>query len=279
MLLATSTAAPVETPTLAPISRWSTGRGANHLAEGALVDAAAFGIRTGFSKYGFSGGIATAYLGVEILVEQGGTRPPQALLDTVRGYIDTLGPGERKLLTQVEVLAGACPMDAYWRDRYKIPDYYVRALTGGGVTQLWRGDTRTARVFQHEQAHLLDFAGYVPSGAWRSAVANDDANLQALLAQGWTLTDLPVDRFDFDRDHLRLAPGGITGYAEFARSNAGTLQEDIAEAVAWSRLSTRVGAIARATRVDGAARDLMFEDLFPARAKLVAAARAKVNGA
>jgi hypothetical protein len=240
-----------------------------------VVPAASFNRSGGFggnNGYHFTGGVAQAWKGVEVLVENGGTQPADELLGNVRGYIDSLSDGERKLLTQVEVPASPCPMDDYWRKRYGIPDYYVRALTGGGVTQLWRGNTRTQRVFHHEQAHLLDFAGYVPGSKWSSAMHSDDTALTKLTSDGWKLTDLPVDSFDFERDHLRLTPGGITGYAEFARTNGHTNQEDVAESVAWYKLSNRVGPIARASNAAGETKDLTFADLFPERTKLVQSA-------
>lgn len=280
----------VDQPPGRVLDRWRTGRSANHIAEGELVTVTPFsrgvqptrGHGVGAPEIGggyrFGGGIATAHRGVEVLVEHGGEHPSNVLMDTIRGYIDTLGAGEVKLLTQVEVLAQPCPQDAYWRDRYGIPGYFVRALTGGGVTQLWRGSVRTMRVFHHEQAHLLDFSGSIPRGAWGKAVEEDDRGLKALTVDGWKLSDLPIDRFDFERDHLRLVPGGITGYAEFARTNASTLVEDIAESVAWRKLGRRVGPIARATNADGRVRDMAFEELFPARARLVDSALQRVNG-
>lgn len=260
------------------LDHWALGHNANGIADGEIVDVAAFDRRDPTGKYAFVGGIGSAWRGVEILIEsQEAGRPVAAVLDTIRGYIESLSTGERRLLGQVEVLARGCPQDEFWRRRYGIPDYYVRALTGGGRTQFWRGNTRTMRVFHHEQAHLLDFAGHVDRRAWSQAIDSDARILDDLRARGWKLADLPVDQFDFDRDHLRLQAGGITGYAEFARTNGGTNSEDVAEAIAWRKLGQRVGVIARATAPDGTVRDVRFEDLFPARAALVDAAIREIN--
>lgn len=223
--------------------------------------------------YRFGGGIGAMHRGVSILVEGAGAATPATLLDavhTVCGYIDTLGPGELRPLTRVAVLAGACPLDASYRKRYGIPDFFVRAHALDGVIKFWRSNTRTTRLFHHEHAHLLDAAGLIPSAVWLNAVMIDDAANRALTATGWKLSELPVDHFEFERDHLLLAPGGVTVYAEHARANGGTWMEDKADAVAWHKLSARVGAVARATSPTGQVRELAFADLFPARARIVA---------
>ena len=261
-------------PLIQPMDRtlenWHLGHHANGIADGEMVAVLPFSRRDLTGAYRFAGGIGSAWHGVEILVEQGsGNGVPTAALDTIKGYINTLSARELQLLDQVEVLAQACPQDAYWRQRYGIPDYYVRALTGRGRTQFWRGDTRTLRVFHHEQAHLLHFSGGIAGQQWSRAIQDDDRRLAELRAAGWTLTGLPVDRFDFDRDLLRLVPGGITGYAEFARSNGNTDQEDIAESIAWRKLGIRVGPIARGTAADGSQHLFTFDELFPARTRLV----------
>lgn len=262
-------ASPVQPPTRS-LDRWRLGRNANGIADGDIVNVMPFDRRDITGAYRFSGGIASAWRGVEILVEQGAAgNTPRVALDTITGYLNTLNSAELKLLNQVEVLAQACPQDTYWRQRYGIPDYYVRALTGRGRTQFWRGDTRTLRVFHHEQAHLLHFSGAVDTRQWSRAISDDDRQLAVLRAAGWNLQGLPVDRFDFERDLLRLTPGGITGYAEFARTNGNTDQEDIAESIAWRKLGLRVGAIATGTAPDGTQRLFTFEDLFPARTRLV----------
>ena len=260
------------------LDHWELGRHANAITDGEVVTVGAFDRHDPSGRYAFAGGIGSAWRGVEILIEtQEQGRQSAAVLDTIRGYIDSLTSGEQRLLNQVEVLARACPQDEMWRRRYGIPDYYVRALTGGGRTQFWRGNTRTLRVFHHEQAHVLDFAGNVNRRAWALAMDSDGRIVDELRSRGWKLTDLPVDQFDFDRDHLRLQSGGITGYAEFARANGNTNTEDIAEAIAWRKLGQRVGVIARGTSPDGTVRDFRFEDLFPARTALVDAAVRSVN--
>ena len=208
--------------------QWNTGarRGGQNLPTDRSVDVLAFNrsLSSGGS-YRFGGGVAQALHGVEVLVEHGGPLEASVVLARIGAQLAQVPPSAFAQLRQIIVYRGQdVAYDSFWERRYQIPGFQAVAAGGGGQVTFFGGKPYTDGVLFHELGHNIS----VSSGAWRDAVAADDRRLTEL-SKSATLRAIefeaipdPVRRA---RWTPRLAPGGITPYAE------GRTAEDISESL------------------------------------------------
>ena len=267
---------PVAAPAPArTIDHWNerASRGANHVAEGELVEVGPSTFRPlafGIPGYRFTGGTATAHAGVELLVEGGGPVPQADVLAKLTSLIDAAPSRAVGELAQVKVEARQDEgYDHYYERAYRIPGFQAVAASGPGQSTYFGGRIYFDGAFFHELGHVA--GDLVDSWAWNKAIKADDANIAALLQRGTLaptqLGPVVPDPVRRERWTPRLQPGGITGYGESALK-AGTNVEDLSESLRL-RTSERYFGSVMATFHDnatGADRPISFAELYPNRA-------------
>lgn len=265
-------------PPIRHIDKWnaSQARGANKIASGEVVTVGPTqlpGLMLGIPRHAFQGGMATAYRGVEILVEQG-SEPFDALTGRLKTVLDAAPQKAVAELRAVTIVNRQDEgYDKYFERQYRIPGFQAVAAGGPGSFRLFGGRLYTDTVVLHELGHVA--GGGISSGAWKRAAKQDDAQLQALIQQGQLtpnqLGPIVPDPVRRARWTPRLAPGGVTpyGHDQLVRGNVG---EDLAEALNL-RSSERLykSPFATLTPLDGSpARPLTFDEAYPGRAALLA---------
>jgi hypothetical protein len=262
MQLAVAPIRPVTTD--API-HWNAGagKGGNHVPADHTVEVLGFTRSLGIgSSYQFSGGVAQAMRGVEVLVEQGGPLPVEQVLEGISRQLALLPETMLERIRQIIVYKGQdVGYDKYWERAYGIPNFQAVAAGGGGTITFFGGKPYTDGVLFHELGHNIRV------GDWSAAQRADDRTI-AELAKAGTLRYLefePVpDPVRRARWTARLAPGGITPYAD------GRMGEDISEALRML-LSERHRGHAFAESVDaaGGVHALPFSVAYPARTRML----------
>jgi hypothetical protein len=261
---------------VAPIA-WDEGarRGAQHLPTDSTVDVQAFRRSLSWgAAYEFTGGIAQALHGVEVLVERGGSMDPVEVLARIDRQLAELPEAAIARLRQIIVYRTQdTAYDRAWERAYRIPGFQAVAAGGGGQVTFFGGKPYTDGVLFHEVGHNLPVNG----SAWNDAMRSDDRTIAALVATG-TLRPVAFEDVPDEVRRLRwtprLAPGGITPYAD------GRPGEDIAEALRML-MSERHRGHAFAELVDalGGVRQLTFSEAYPARTRVLeVAANADLDG-
>jgi hypothetical protein len=248
--------------------RWNAGagRGGNHVPSDHAVEVAPFSRSIGFgAAYQFSGGVAQALHGIEVLVERGGPVAVEQVLAGISKQLDEMPAIMLEKLRQIIVYKGQdVAYDRYWEKAYGIPGFQAVAAGGGGQVTFFGGRPYTDGVLFHELGHNLGMGSF----EWNRAAKEDD-KVVAQLGAGATLR---YDEFEPVPDPVRrarwtarLAPGGITPYSD------GRPGEDVCEALRML-LSERHRGHAFATRVDnatGGVSALPFSVAYPARTKVL----------
>jgi chromosome segregation ATPase len=213
-------------------------------------------------------------------------------VDRIRDQLDALPAELRDSISQVRVMSGRNPLDAYWQQKYagpvaslalRVPGVrrlvpeFNSAATGGsqaGVMTFWKGDVPNRPLtFWHEAGHISGVNnGPVSDVAWKQAMEADYDNPARA---GWSLlghtSSNSEGSFTASRRLGLFRREGVSTYADSSYRNSRTLAEDWAESVALFTQSRAQGYIA--TRVTGPFHffgignrtRLTFADVFPTR--------------
>lgn len=277
MRITSSAAFHPSAPTIADPIVWDPGarRGAQHLPTDAAVEVRAFrrSLSAGGS-YAFTGGVAQALQGVEVLVERGGPVDPLEVLARIDRQLAELPAAALERLRQIIVYRTQdTAYDRFWERSYGIPGFQAVAAGGGGQITFFGGKPYTDGVLFHEVGHNLP----VSSGQWSDAMRADDRTIAALAVQS-SLRPVAFEEVPDEVRRLRwtprLAPGGITPYAH------GRPGEDISEALRMLMSERHHGhAFAEIVDARGGVRALPFSVAYPERTRVLElAARADLDG-
>lgn len=187
-------------------------------------------------------------------------------------------PGAQAVNKHYVVASGPNPYDAYWAQKYNMPDFKSSATAGNGTLTFWnyspaKGFDR--HTFEHETGHNLDThigrsslgadspewaAAGRADAAWSSRIAQMEATHPDLVLNGSTLGVT---------DARKPYPVGVTDYG---RSSP---LEDFAESnmLYASRVPIARGVIPG----EAVARDLTFRDIYPNRATILDQAHASTR--
>lgn len=253
-------------------------RGGHRLPADRPVEVAAFGRKLvpGWpsDRYRFTGGVAQALRGIEVLVERDGPEAPEAVLARIGAQLDQVPAALTGNLRQIIVYNRQDEFyDRFWERQHGIPGFQAVAAGGEGQVTFFGGRPYTDGVLFHEVAHSLP----VSTRAWSEAGAKDNVTLNGLAKSG-TLRPRPFedvpDAARRERWTPRLAPGSVTAYGATAAF------EDVAEAMRLLLSERHYGhAFGEVVAADGTVRDLPFSAVYPARTRVLeTTARADLDG-
>ncbi|MCW2961453.1 MAG: hypothetical protein JWM90_1840, partial [Thermoleophilia bacterium] len=152
----------------------------------------------------------------------GQSGPDAQQLADIRSYLTAAPAALREPLTNIDLLDGRNPLDAYWEATYDMEDFSSAAIGGNGrITFLGNGSGE--HVFYHELGHVWGVEGGAPDdAAWAAAIADDAGIDDTFAAQGEVVENEGVLIDDTD---------GVSGYADQSYTSSGSESEDWADSV------------------------------------------------
>jgi hypothetical protein len=215
-----------------------------------------------------SPGVRTIVDARPVFLEGESMAAPQSLQDSLGKLRESLDAAPKVLskhLVSVDMLSGRNPGDVYWTERYDGEEFHAGATAGGGVMTYYQGRDANISTTRHELAHLAQETNGPSHDEWVEAIRAD------------VKTDVRDEIAAMD-EHRRSALAhrisveadvAVSDYAEKAFAVDDNEHEDFADSVALYLDSRDKGGILQVREDDGSVTTYDFEDLFPARAKIL----------
>lgn len=212
-------------------------------------------------------GVEVREKGIGLFETGGRALRPQSEGEDLQGLREDVRNAPDALLDntdQVNVVNNGNPQDVYWEAAYGQKDFTSAATAGNGEVNFYGGSYGNGSgTLHHELGHSSgDDSGAPSEDAWGDAIADDRGRSADLAGKKDVEPTSGVTTADQD---------GVTSYAELALSSSkgANENEDWADSVRLYMQSREQGGIMKVETADGGTRAVPFEELFPARAKIL----------
>ncbi|MCW2956941.1 MAG: hypothetical protein JWO69_1810 [Thermoleophilia bacterium] len=213
-------------------------------------------------------GVRTVVDGKPVFIEGESIAASRSLhetLDKLQQSLDASPHALAEHLESIDLLTGRSPNDANQMERYDDEHRALASASDGGVMTYWGNSDPGTSTTRHELAHLAQQADGPSHETWVSAMRSD------------VKTDVrdEIAAVEEDRRHPLAglisveADTGVSDYAEKVFGVGENEMEDFADSVALYLDSRDKGGVIQVREEDGSVTTYDFEDLFPARAKIL----------